>query len=123
MARSITAKSRTSSSSSPPARTPGSSTSRPPPAPAAPGTPVPVPSPGTVDNPRVIELRVSDSMQWVDPASGSQITAISVVQGETVEFHVINQTAIGHNFHIGSATAPAAAPQKNDLPAAGPLGG
>jgi len=102
--------------SPPPDATPVPACWRPPAATAVPGTPAPVTSPGTVDNPRHIEIEVSDAMQWVDPTTGAQVTSISVIQGETIEFHVINNTPIGHNFHIGSAAELSVAPEHNDLP-------
>lgn len=80
------------------------------------GTPAPVDNPGTVDSPRVIEIRAAENIQWVDPVSGERITAISVVAGETIEIHVINETQIPHNFHIGSADELSTAPEQNDLP-------
>ena len=82
----------------------------------APGTPAPVTSPGTVEAPRVIEIQASDNLQWVDPATGTPMSSISVVAGETVEFHVINQTAMGHNLHIGSAAELSTAAEHTDLP-------
>ena len=79
-------------------------------------TPAPIASPGTAENPRVIEVEGNPNLQWVDPASGQPITAISVVQGETIEFHVVNESQIGHNFHIGGASDLSAAPEHPDLP-------
>lgn len=79
-------------------------------------TAAPVASPGTADNPRIIEVEGTDKVQWVDPATGTQLTSISVVQGETIEFHVINNSQIPHNFHIGGAAELSAAPEQNDLP-------
>ncbi|MGI8928134.1 MAG: c-type cytochrome [Candidatus Limnocylindrales bacterium] len=79
-------------------------------------TPAPITSPGTVDSPRVVEIEGAAIPQWVDPASDQQLTAISVVQGETVEFHIINQTTTPHNFHIGSAAELSTAPEINELP-------
>lgn len=102
--------------SPPPDATPVPSCWRAPGATAAPGTPAPITSPGTADNPRVIEVKASDNLQWVDPATGTQISSIGVVQGETIEFRIINETQIPHNFHIGSATELSTAPQENDLP-------
>ncbi len=76
----------------------------------------PVASPGTVEHPRVIEVQGTDRVQWVDPGSGQQLSALSIVQGETVEFRVINNSSIPHNFKIGSATALSSAPDPNPLP-------
>ncbi|HYI22762.1 MAG TPA: c-type cytochrome [Candidatus Limnocylindrales bacterium] len=77
----------------------------------------PVESPGTADSPRVIEVETGPSApQWVDPETGDQITSISVVEGETIEIHVINETEIPHNMHIGAAADLEAAPEDNDLP-------
>jgi mono/diheme cytochrome c family protein len=79
-------------------------------------TPAPVENPGTEENPRVIEVQTSDNLQWIDPASGNVVTALSVVEGETVEIHVINESQIPHNMHVAGAEELAAAPQDNDLP-------
>jgi mono/diheme cytochrome c family protein len=83
---------------------------------AAPSTPAPVTSPGTPDNPRVIEIEGTGQLSWVDPTTQSPIAQISVVQGETIEFHVVNNSPIGHNFHIGGATELSTAPEHTDLP-------
>lgn len=80
------------------------------------GTPEPVDNPGTVDNPRVIEIEGTAQLQWVDPASGEQVGNITVVEGETVEFQVVNATPIEHNFHIGSQEELSVAPGDVDLP-------
>lgn len=88
-------------------------------APAAGGptvTPGIVDTPGTVDNPRPISVRATDNLQWVDPATSQQVTAITVVEGETVVFTIENPSAVQHNFHIGSATDLAAAVEPSDLP-------
>jgi mono/diheme cytochrome c family protein/uncharacterized cupredoxin-like copper-binding protein len=90
---------------------------------AAPATPGTVTNPGTPDNPRVIELQASDQLTWVDPTSGQQISSITVVQGETVEFHIMNPGAIDHNFHIASADQLSSAPQDTDLPGVQPFHG
>ncbi|MEX2547684.1 MAG: c-type cytochrome [Chloroflexota bacterium] len=79
-------------------------------------TPAPVTSPGTVENPRVIEVEGTQDIKWVDPASGQPLSAITIVQGETVEFRIINQTVFPHNFKLGSATELATAPNPNPLP-------
>lgn len=81
-----------------------------------PATPAPVESPGTVDVPRVIEILATDMIQWVDPATNERITAITVVQGETIEFRVSNPSVTEHNFHIGSADELSVAPGDSDLP-------
>lgn len=52
----------------------------------------------------------------MDPNTDQQLSAISVVQGETVEFHVINDSGLPHNFHLGSAGDLSTAPEENDLP-------
>ena len=78
--------------------------------------PQPVASPGTADNPRVIEVEATDQIKFIDPATGAQLTAISVVPGETIEFHVINNSQVPHNFHIGSASDLETASEHNDLP-------
>ncbi len=80
-------------------------------------TPEPIAQPGTPDNPRVIELAGTEQLSWVDPTSGGQVTTITLVEGETVEFRIINESEfVPHNFHIGSAEELAQAPMDNDLP-------
>jgi mono/diheme cytochrome c family protein len=79
-------------------------------------TPAPVTSPGTVANPRIIEIEGTADVHWVDPTSGQPLTALSIVPGETIEFHVVNDAAFPHNFKIGSATDLSAAPDPNPLP-------
>jgi mono/diheme cytochrome c family protein len=79
-------------------------------------TAAPVESPGTAENPRVIEIEGTGSLSWVDPASDAQIGAIALVAGETVEFRVINDSGLAHNFHVGSASELESAPQDVDLP-------
>lgn len=79
-------------------------------------TPAPIESPGTVESPRVIEIEGTDQVQWVDPASGEQIESLAIVEGETVEFRVINNSQVPHNAHIGSATELSSAPEHTDLP-------
>ena len=78
-------------------------------------TPGPVENPGTVDNPRVIAIEGTDEIRWVDPETGDQLTALSVVEGETVEFQVTTNQ-IPHNFYIGSEEALSSAPEAPDLP-------
>lgn len=81
---------------------------------ASPGA---VESPGTAENPRVIQIEGNAQIQWVDPESGERITSIPVVEGEVIQFEIINNTgAVPHNFHIGSADELAAAPEQVDLP-------
>ena len=79
-------------------------------------TPAPVSSPGTVDHPRIIEIQGTDRVQWVDPATGQPLSALSIVPGETVEFHIVNNSSVAHNFKIGSATELSSAPDPNPLP-------
>jgi mono/diheme cytochrome c family protein len=79
-------------------------------------TPAPVTSPGTEENPRIINVEGTGSLQWVDPTTQTQIQSIAVVQGETVKFHVTNPSTLAHNFHLGSSDELAAAPQENNLP-------
>jgi mono/diheme cytochrome c family protein len=79
-------------------------------------TPAPVDNPGTAENPRVIEIEGTGNLQWVDPATQAQIKQLSVVEGETVEFHVINNSGLQHNLHIGTEDVLSTAPQDNDLP-------
>jgi len=81
------------------------------------GEPAPVESPGTADNPRVIAIEGTEQAQWVDPESGERVESISIVEGETVEFQIINESAaVPHNFHIGTADELASAPEQVDLP-------
>ena len=87
---------------------------------AAPGTPAPIASPGTVENPRVIEIHANAQLQWVD-ASGAQITQIAVVEGETIEFHIVNDAGTDHNFHIGAGADLPTTPQITDLPGVAPF--
>jgi mono/diheme cytochrome c family protein len=77
-------------------------------------TPAPVTSPGTAENPRVIQIQGTANIQWVDPATGQQLTQLSVVEGETVRFEVTADSL--HNLHIGDAAELASAPEHNDLP-------
>ena len=77
-------------------------------------TPAPVTSPGTAENPRVIQVQGTTNLQWVDPASGQQLSQLSVVQGETVRFEVTADSL--HNFHIGDAAELSTATEHNDLP-------
>jgi mono/diheme cytochrome c family protein/uncharacterized cupredoxin-like copper-binding protein len=86
----------------------------------APGTPAPVPNPGTAESPRVIEIHANAQLQWVD-ASGAQITQISVVQGETIRFDVVNDAGSDHNFYIGSAADLPTAPQITEFPGVAPF--
>jgi mono/diheme cytochrome c family protein len=83
---------------------------------AAPSTPAPIESPGTAENPRLIELHGTEAPRWVD-ASGAQLTTLAVVDGEVIEFRIVNDSqVVPHNFHIGAAAELATAPQENDLP-------
>ena len=84
------------------------------------GTPAPVTSPGTAANPRVIEIHATAQLSWAD-ASGTPLSQIPVVAGETVTFHVINDAGTDHNFHIAGATELSTAPQDNDLPGIAPF--
>ena len=79
-------------------------------------TPAPITSPGTVDSPRVIEIEGTATLSWVDPTSGQPLTALAIVEGETVEFRIINESTTPHNFKLGSATELATAPDPNPLP-------
>jgi mono/diheme cytochrome c family protein len=79
-------------------------------------SPEPVDNPGTVDNPRMIEIEGTDQARWVSPQTGANVTAITVVEGETVEFRVINDTQVPHNLHIGSQGELETAPETVDLP-------
>lgn len=80
-------------------------------------SPQPVASLGTAETPRVIEVQGTEQLQWVDPQSGERLASLSVVEGETIEFRVINESeAVPHNFHIGSASELETAPEQVDLP-------
>ena len=86
-----------------------------------PATPAPVTNPGTAENPRVIELEASADLHWVDPTTDQQVQSLGVVQGETIEFHIINQSAALHNFHIAGGDELEAAGQDSDLPGVTPF--
>jgi plastocyanin len=77
-------------------------------------TTAPVASPGTAENPRVVQIQGTTDVRWVDPATGQQLTQVSVVEGETVRFEVTAESQ--HNFHIGDAAELAAANDQTDLP-------
>jgi len=80
-------------------------------------SPEPIESPGTVEEPRVIEIEGTEQLAWVDPATGQPRASISVVEGEVVEFHVVNSSeVVPHNFHIGSESELSTAPENVDLP-------
>jgi uncharacterized cupredoxin-like copper-binding protein len=79
-------------------------------------TPAPVTSPGTADNPRVIDIEGTADVHWVDPTTGQPLSALSIVQGETIEFHVVNDATFAHNFKIGSASELSTATDPNPLP-------
>jgi mono/diheme cytochrome c family protein len=79
-------------------------------------TAAPVENPGTPDNPRIIEIEGTSNLQWIDPTSESQLGSITLVAGETVEFHVINESGIPHNLHIASESELSTAPGDNELP-------
>jgi mono/diheme cytochrome c family protein len=86
------------------------------------GTPAPVTSPGTADNPRVVALEGTEQLAWVDPETGQSLTSMSFVDGETVEFHVTNGSAVvPHNFHIGPQAELSTAPMETDLPGVEPF--
>lgn len=80
-------------------------------------TPEPIESPGTPDNPRAIEVQGTDTLQWVDPETGEQINSIAVVEGETIEFTIINPSdVVPHNFHIGPEELLSTAGEDVDAP-------
>ena len=99
--------------SPPPDATPVPACWRAPAGTAAPGTPAPIASPGTVESPRIIEVH-AQGVSWVD-ASGAPVSQIPVVDGETVEFHIVNDAGFTHNFHIASGPELSAAPPENDF--------
>lgn len=87
-------------------------------------TPAPVESPGTAENPRVIEVLGTQQVTWVDPTSGDVLSAITVVEGEVIEFRVSNDSEfVPHSFYIGSADELATAPAETDLPGIDPFTG
>jgi mono/diheme cytochrome c family protein len=80
------------------------------------GAPAAVENPGTPDNPRVIAIEATQQVQWVDPETEQRLTSIPIVEGETVEFEIINETPVEHNFHLGTAEELEAASGDVDLP-------
>ncbi len=102
--------------SPPPDATPVPECWRAPAATSAPATAAPVENPGTPDAPRVIEIEGTADVRWVDPATDEQLTAISVVEGETIEFRIINESTTPHNFHVGAADELASAPEDAPQP-------
>ena len=76
----------------------------------------PVESPGTPESPRVVEVQGTEMVEWVDPATGEPIEQLAVVEGETIEFRVINESQVPHNLHIGAAEQLSTAPENVDLP-------
>jgi mono/diheme cytochrome c family protein len=100
--------------SPPPGATPVPACWRAPAGTATPATPAPVESPGTPESPRAIEIH-AQGVSWVD-ASGAPVSQIAVVDGETIEFNIVNDAGFTHNFHIGSATELSTAPENTDLP-------
>jgi mono/diheme cytochrome c family protein len=76
----------------------------------------PVESPGTADSPRVIQVEGTADVKWIDPESGEQLESLAVVEGETIQFEVINNSTTPHNLHIGSADELSTAPENSDLP-------
>jgi len=79
-------------------------------------TAAPIENPGTADNPRVVEIEGTGNLSWVDPNTDQPVSAISVVAGEVIEFHVTNDSPSPHNFHLGAQADLSTAPQENDLP-------
>jgi uncharacterized cupredoxin-like copper-binding protein/mono/diheme cytochrome c family protein len=65
------------------------------------GTTAPPPAGGTPDAPRVIHIEATSSLEFVDE-SGTKITQLEVVPGETVQFVVDNTAGFDHNFYIGT---------------------
>jgi hypothetical protein len=74
----------------------------------------PVDAPGTPDDPRVISLKLTGSLEIVD-AEGKKVEAIAVVAAETVRFQVDNTADFPHNLFIGPADD-LAADRTSDLP-------
>lgn len=71
------------------------------PAPADGATPEPIDG-GTTEEPRVIHLEATASIQFVDE-NGSQVTQLEVVEGETIQFEIDNTAGFDHNFYIGTS--------------------
>jgi mono/diheme cytochrome c family protein len=89
--------------SPPPGATPVPACWKATPAPSAP-TPTPggVTTPGTSDNPRNIAVNLTSSVT-IQNDTGSPLTQIAVVPGETVKFDVTNSAGFDHNFYVGPA--------------------
>ena len=62
-------------------------------------TPEPIAG-GSTDEPRQIFIQATSSLQFTD-AEGNQLTELSLVEGEVVEFVVDNTAGFPHNFYIG----------------------
>lgn len=79
----------------------------------------PVPQAGTADEPRVIRLELTASLEILDDA-GAVLDAIAAKPGETIRFELDNTAGFSHNLYIGDAQA-LAADQTIDLPGAPPF--
>ena len=64
------------------------------------GSPAAIENPGTPENPRVIKLEETATLEITDQ-NGREVTAIPVKAGETVRFEVTNTANFPHNFYIG----------------------
>jgi mono/diheme cytochrome c family protein len=60
-----------------------------------------VDQPGTVEEPRVVSLEMTASLQFTD-TEGNRVLALPVAPGETVTFEVDNTAGFDHNFYIGT---------------------
>lgn len=72
----------------------------------------PIQNPGTADNPRPIKLDETATLQITDEA-GTQVAALPVQAGETIQFNVTNTAGFDHNFYVGDGTALAAGDTSN----------
>ena len=69
-------------------------------APSDGATPEPIEG-GTAEEPRVVQLEATSSIQFVDE-NGNQVTQLEVVEGETIQFEIDNTAGFDHNFYIGT---------------------
>jgi len=69
---------------------------------ASAGSPSPgaVESPGTADNPRNVAVNLTGSLT-IQNDTGSPLSQIAVVPGETIRFDVTNSAGFPHNFYVG----------------------
>ncbi len=63
-------------------------------------TPEPIAG-GSTDAPRVIKIEATAALQFLDE-NGNKLERIDAVEGETIEFVVVNTAGSDHNFYIGA---------------------